>query len=403
MTSFSMRISGSTEPAYKNDREQSSRAGGKPGLFLILLVPIDCAVLTVLLVMELVGRLWRRVAPATRPEFPVPRSKCSFVLLSWNSQTMLAESLPALLNELREEEGDHEVIVLDNHSTDGTDEFIRRRFPEVRLISSAENVYFGAGNRLGIAAATRDILILMNSDIIVQPGFLPPLLQALSDPTVFGVASQFVCTGTACTETGNTHARIGENDIEWTQDPVTEQISEYPVFWLHRGLFAVDRRKYLWLGGLDSLYDPLYMEDVDVSYRAWKVGWKCLLAAQSRVLHHHQISTPAAGEGFLNMLVRRNQYIFFWKNINSLSMLTRYCFGSTSRRMRRANMKGIGILREMHSFLAALKRFPIVLVRRLSFGRRVTFSDRDVFAASGQVGHGCSSKETYSTAPDGHI
>jgi GT2 family glycosyltransferase len=343
-----------------------------------LLIPLDFLVVVALSAVELLGRLRRRIRVQVAPELTPPRPQCSFVVLSWNSQAMLSESLPALWQELRVHGGDHEVIVLDNHSTDGSDEFVQRCFPQVRLIRSQENLYFGAGNRLGIAAASRDILVLMNSDTIVQPGFLPPLLQALSDPTVFGAASQVLNSAEQESETGNTHGYFNRSEISWTHERVIEGHSQWPVLWLHRGLFAVDRRKYLWLGGLDSLYDPMYMEDIDLSYRAWKVGWKCVLAADSRVSHKHQMKIPAAGEGFVHMIVRRNQYLFLWKNMNSISILFKNALLATGMRLRRARIQGIGLVREVQSLLAALERLPQVLLRRLAIAHRITSSDERV-------------------------
>lgn len=355
---------------------------------LLLLAPLDWTVAGCLIGAELVGRLLGWMAPRNVPTFPSPKAECSFVLLSWNSQSMLEESLPALLDAVKDEAGKHEVIVVDNHSTDGTDEFIRRRFPQVRMLSSERNRYFGAGTRLGIAAATRDILVLMNNDTIVQPGFLKPLLRALSGPAVFGAASRVKTAPGVHDETANTVARFTGTDIEWQHRaiPAAAQKSEYPVFWLHRGLFAVDRRKYCWLGGSDSLYDPFYMEDVDLSYRAWKVGWRCLLSLDSEVYHRHDLSIPQNGEGFLHMIVRRNQYLFFWKNINSVSMLFKYCVNSTRRRMRRARSPEIGVAREAQSFFAALKRLPLVLIKRLTLARQVIRSDREVFTTVAEAG-----------------
>jgi GT2 family glycosyltransferase len=363
-------------------------ATSKAALILILLLPLDVLVATCLVAAELAGRLWRRMAELDNiPEFAVPKPECSFVLVSWNSHTMLEQSLPALFEALKTADGAHEVIVVDNHSTDGTEEFIRRRFPQVRLVSSKKNLYFGAGTRLGIEAATRDILVLMNSDTIVQRGFLQPLLAALARPSTFGVASRVCCGALKDCETGNTSARFSGNGIEWKHNPtiVRQDNSHYPVLWLHRGLFAVDRRKYLWLGGFDSLYDPLFVEDVDLSYRAWKASWSCLLAVQSKVSHKHELGTPAAGEGFLHMLVRRNEYIFFWKNINSLSMLMNYCVSSTRRRIKRASIPEIGFLGETHSFFAALKRLPAILSRRLSLACRTVRSDEEVFALASEA------------------
>lgn len=293
---------------------------------------------------------------------------------------MLAESLPRLLQLLQKDGGNHEVIVVDNHSTDGTDEFIRRRFPEVRLVRSDENVYFAAGNRIGIAAANRDVLVLLNSDTIVEPGCLFPLLQALSDPSVFGSASRVLSSD----ETGNTHASFTNGQITWRHEQVDGLTgsSAWPVLWLHRGLFAVDRRKYSWLGGLDPLYDPLFMEDVDLSYAAWKAGWKCVLVPFSQVRHDHGINIPPAGNSFIHMLVRRNQYLFMWKNISSLPMLSKYVFRSSGTRLRRASLPEIGTWAEVHSFFAALKRLPAVMVRRIELARRQARTDDEVLDAS---------------------
>jgi GT2 family glycosyltransferase len=348
---------------------------------LLLLAPLDCLVLAILTGAEILGRVLRRTAPSMRPSFSPPQPQCSFVLLSWNSQSMLTQSLPPLMEALKSSGGDHEVIVVDNHSTDGTDEYIRRRFPGIRLVSSRENVYFGSGMRLGIRAATRDILVVMNSDVVVHPGFLEPLLRSFYDTDVFGVAAAVSSEDGAGSETGNTHARFNGHEVEWEHDRIAclNKETGLPVFWLHRGLFAVDRRKYLWLGGLDNLYDPIHMEDVDLSYRAWKVGWRCLLFPQSRISHIHQLNVPSAGEGFVHMIVRRNQHIFLWKNINDLSMLTSNLLHSSRTRMLRARMPEIGVWREAHSFLAAFKRLPVIVARRLCQAPRIIRTDREVF------------------------
>src|SRR5690349_11005626 len=76
--------------------------------FLLLLVPLDWILAGCLIGAELVGRLLRWMAPRKVPTFPSPKAECSFVLLSWNSQSALEESLPALLHALKGEAGQHE-------------------------------------------------------------------------------------------------------------------------------------------------------------------------------------------------------------------------------------------------------------------------------------------------------
>jgi GT2 family glycosyltransferase len=359
-------------------------------LLLFLLAPLDWLLMTLFVCTEIIGRFLRRVSPQDAPAFPPPRPECSFVMVSWNGRAVLSESLPALLLAVRKHGGDHEVIVVDNHSTDGSEEFLREQFPEVRVIRSEQNLYFGAGNRRGISLSKRDILVLMNSDTVVDPDFINPLLTAFQDSSVFGVASVVRAADSASCETGKTVARFDGCDVEWEHEPVPSanegQVYSL-VFWLHRGAFAVDRRKYLWLGGLDDLYDPFYLEDADLSYRAWKVGWKCLLSFASHVSHQHAINVSrnhalrmtSTGEPFSRLVVRRNQYIFFWKNLGSFSMLLKHGWRSAVMRVRRAKGSPSRVRIEAHSFLAALKRVPSILRKKLALAPRFVLADREIF------------------------
>jgi GT2 family glycosyltransferase len=71
------------------------------------------------------------------------------------------------------------------------------------------------------------------------------------------------------------------------------------VFWAGGGACAVDRRRFQLLGGFDSLYHPFYVEDTDLSYQAWKRGWKSVLAPGSRVIHKHRGTTGRDSESCL--------------------------------------------------------------------------------------------------------
>src|SRR5207249_2140339 len=80
-----------------------------------------------------------------------------------------------------------EVVVVDNASTDGTVEYVTemaRRFDEVRVVGNTVNDGFAHAVNQGLAAATRDALVIMNDDVVVTPGWLAGLLAHLDDPTV---------------------------------------------------------------------------------------------------------------------------------------------------------------------------------------------------------------------------
>ena len=349
-----------------------------------LLAPFDWAVGATFVAAELVARVLRRISKRRAPLVaPANPARCSIVIVTWEGRDLLAESLPALVRAVKFQGGDHEIIVVDNGSTDGTEEYLSNHFPQVRVVRSPVNEYFAGGNNLGVAAAKNDILVLLNNDMIVHEDFLAPLLAGFRSPDVFAVASQVFLADPSKRreETGKARASFNGCDLDWRHEtvlPSDEEQQYVPVFWGHGGAVAVDRHKFLWLGGFDRLYDPFYVEDADLSYCAWKVGWQCLMTPQSKVIHKHRSSTSRFGKQFISQIVRRNQYLFLWKNFSDFGKLMAHFVRTPRALIRRAGTPGIGIRVEMLAFLGAVERLPAVLRRKLRLARCVVRSDQEI-------------------------
>jgi GT2 family glycosyltransferase len=91
------------------------------------------------------------------------------------------DHLESLLPSLHEQTLPHEVIVVDNASTDGTRDFLRQRWPGVHVISLSENRGFGKAANAGVAASSSATVVLLNNDIVCTPTFLERLIVVL-DP-----------------------------------------------------------------------------------------------------------------------------------------------------------------------------------------------------------------------------
>ena len=100
-------------------------------------------------------------------------SPVSVVVVSYNTVDKLRRCLNAI-------EPSHEVIVVDNASTDGSAQMVSAEFPNARLLSNATNRGFGAANNQGIAVARRDYVLLLNSDCYAEPGAIESLAKALA-------------------------------------------------------------------------------------------------------------------------------------------------------------------------------------------------------------------------------
>src|SRR5436309_3434996 len=112
----------------------------------------------------------------------------SVIVVNFNGRHHLAECLRALAHQTLPAH-QFEVILVDNGSTDGSIEFVRRRFPRVRVVPLPENLGFAAGNNRGLAHATGRFIALLNNDTAADPRWLGAMLEALTDdPAAGGVA-----------------------------------------------------------------------------------------------------------------------------------------------------------------------------------------------------------------------
>ncbi|HSR68802.1 MAG TPA: glycosyltransferase [Acidobacteriota bacterium] len=253
------------------------------------------------------------------PAAPVQTDACSVVMLNWNGRRLMEESLPPLMRALETCPGDHEVLVVDNGSEDDSLAWLDREYPQVRVLALPRNLGFSQGNNRGVEAACRDIVVLLNNDMIVEENFLAPLLEPFQDEQVFAVSAQiFFPPGRRREETGNTSSWLRRGRLEMAHNPLGrahENRSVLPVLWAGGGSTAFHRSRFLQLGGFSHLYSPVYVEDADLSYRAWRRGWKVLLASPSRVLHKHRSSSSRRFEKRqLDDIVEERRLWYLWRN-----------------------------------------------------------------------------------------
>lgn len=339
-------------------------------LTLILLVSLALTPLYFLLGLLLLltgalGRLWplRRPTPAHPP---LSTETASLIILNWNGKDLLAEGLPSVLRAVEYDGRPHEVIVVDNGSQDGSMEFVRERFPQVRLIALPKNLGFGEGNNAAIPQAKNDIVILLNNDMVLDDNFIRPLLDGFA-PDVFAVTGQvyFQDRTRRREETGKTSGRFVRGQLVLMHEIITDcdPGRDYmPVLYAGGGSTAYDRRKLLALGGFDKVYSPAYVEDVDLSYRAWKEGWRSLFTPRSVVFHKHRSSSVKRfGRRGVDALYRRNHFIFFWKNITDAAMTFVYTlyFPWIMYHL----LRDYGFL-QLGAFFRALARLPLLLPDR---------------------------------------
>lgn len=238
----------------------------------------------------------------------------SVVIPNYNGEDLLEENLPKVFKALY---GLAEVIVVDDNSSDGSVNFLKTQ--KIKLLKNSKNLGFSSTVNKGVKAAKGEIVVLLNTDVYPESNFLDPLLEYFKDPQVFAVG----CLDKSI-EKGKIVLR-GRGIGKWYRGFLVHargEINRNNTLWVSGGSGAF--RKSIWekLEGLNELYSPFYWEDIDLSYRAQKSGYKVLFEKRSVVNHEHE--RGAIKKSYSNFKIKtiayRNQFIFVWENATDLSL-----------------------------------------------------------------------------------
>ncbi len=245
------------------------------------------------------------------------RPDVSVVIPGAGRSELTAACLDSLLPALAASSARAEVVYVDDASGDDTPSRLFSRHPSLRIEPLAARAGFAAAANHGVRAARGPVVVLLNNDVEVSPGFLDPLLRHFDDKEIFAVTADSVADGR---HESPTHGAF-RGGLFHVEQPGLTGAAPLPcetVTNLHMsgGFSAFDRRLFLELGGFSPAYFPFYWEDVELSWRAWRRGLKVLFEPLSRV-HHRSHATVAAlhSRALRRYVYERNRLIFIWRNI----------------------------------------------------------------------------------------
>ncbi len=284
----------------------------------------------------------------------------SVVIPNWNGLELLKKNLPSVISASGELT---EIIVVDDASPDKSNLFLRENFPQVRIVSHEKNLGFGAACNSGVAAAKGELVALLNLDVVPEKDFLQAAAADFKSAEVFAVSFN---------EPQNSWAKIS-----WKNGFFEHQLGEktqktHLSGWASGGSAVFRRLMWEELGGFDSLFRPFYWEDIDLSYRAWKRGWKVLWEPKAVAHHRHEsVIGKHFSKELINFVSQRNQLLFIWKNITDQEMMAEH------RRQLAARLTKPGFWRP---FFGALARLNQVISKRKVEERESRVSDQEIFS-----------------------
>jgi len=248
----------------------------------------------------------------------------TIVIVSYNTRPELEHCLASLA--LHPPRTTHDILVVDNASTDGTPEALRARWPAVRLIEAGRNLGFAGANNLGVRASTGEFVLLLNSDTLVPDGAVDTLVESLRAEPDVGAAGPRLIDADGRPELSfgammgpftelrqKVLVRLHERGVPAVVRHVERltRLRQYPD-WVSGACLLVRRGDAMAVGLLDERYF-LYAEDVDFCAALRGLGRRILFTPDAQTVHLKGASgrsRPAATE----RAYRQSQLAFYAKH-----------------------------------------------------------------------------------------
>jgi len=245
------------------------------------------------------------------------------VILNWNGKKYLERFLPPLIEFSGPEA---EIIIADNASEDDSVSFIRKRYPQLRIIENTGNEGFARGYNIALQQVEADYFVLLNSDIEVTPDWIRPVIDVMkSDPTIgacqpkirsFYSRDEFEYAGAAGGFIDKYGYPFCRGRMFLTLEKDTGQYDDQvEISWATGACLFVRSDLFRRLGGFDDDFFA-HMEEIDFCWRLHNNGYRVMYCPDSMVYHIGGGTLPKASwrKTYLNF---RNNFMLLYKNLPS--------------------------------------------------------------------------------------
>lgn len=231
--------------------------------------------------------------------------KISVVIVNYNTKRLLKDCLDSIFKKTKGIEA--QVIVVDNASSDGSQEMVRKNFPKVTLIENKKNLGFATGNNIGIKKAKGEYILLLNSDTKLVEDSPTKTVNFMEKNPKIGISScQLIGEDGEIQASGGFFPNLFLvfawmffiDDLPFAGKLIRSFHPHAPKFYIHdpwykkqhfqdwvTGAFFLVRKKVIdEIGFLDENIF-MYVEEVEYCYRAKKEGWKVFYTPITKIIH----------------------------------------------------------------------------------------------------------------------
>ena len=249
-------------------------------------------------------------------KIPVKRMKITVVIPNYNGIEYLKKCMKSLEDQWPEPAC---VLLVDDCSTDGSVEWFRQEYPQCRCLVLEKNSGFSGAVNAGIKASDSEYVILLNNDTEVKAGFINHMIEIMDrkgNEDVFSASSMMIdmLKPELVDDAGDRYCALGWAFSRGKGKPRTKYEKECEIFAACGGASIYRRAVFEQIGYFDEAHF-MYLEDVDMGYRALIHGYRNLYQPKAQVLHAGSASSGSRYNERKTGWAAANSIYLIWKNM----------------------------------------------------------------------------------------
>jgi len=245
----------------------------------------------------------------------------SVVIPNYKGKKLLEANLPAIYLALKSSGiSDYEIIIPDDASGDDSCAYIKQYYPDIILIENQVNKGFGGNTNTGIFRAVKDLVFIVNSDVVLTENYFIPLLPYFENPLTFGVMSRIIGINTYAIQDGAKYPNYAFANIGSCKNYTSETSNSLYSLFLSGANALVDRKKIIELQGFNEIFNPYYSEDVDLGLRAWKLGYQCFYEHKAICRHPNSETIKKEPGKKVRIVSKRNKMFLHYLHLDGVEL-----------------------------------------------------------------------------------
>lgn len=247
----------------------------------------------------------------------------SVIIPNYNGKHLFEKYLDHNIRIIKSLPNETEIIIVDDASKDDSISYLREKYTnEIIVIAKEHNSGFSKTCNEGIKKAKYDLILLLNTDVLITENYFDNLFKYFDKEDTFGVMGRIIgMNDDVIQDAARLPIMVGRKIKPSNFYYLQDQEVFTPTLYLSGAVALIDAKKLKILNGFNELFSPFYGEDFELSIRAWRLGWKSYYHHEAICRHEISGTTKNSQKKYwIKKIYFRNRFFLHFLHLNGINL-----------------------------------------------------------------------------------